>query len=78
MKDHFEVLYLKEVCDIQEKCINGEIDREECRQRVEIERLKYIAYLSERSRALQVSILSEKNQQAVLKAVKEGIDHAAD
>lgn len=63
----FENQYLKNVCGIQEKCIQGVIDKEECKQQLEIERLKYIQYLTERNRLLQVSILNEKASQKLLK-----------
>ena len=63
----FENQYLKNVCGIQEKCIQGVIDKEECKQQLEIERLKYIQYLTERNQSLQVSILNERASQKLLK-----------
>lgn len=63
----FENQYLKSVCDIQEKCIKGEIDKEECKQRLEIERLKYIQYLTERNQRLQLSMLNQRSTQKMLK-----------
>lgn len=67
MFDKYEIEYLRRVCNIQDKCLNGEIDREECRQKLEIERLKYIAYLSERSQALAVTMNNEKTTQDILR-----------
>lgn len=71
MKDDIE--YLRRICDIQERCLNGETDREECRQKLEIERLKYIAYLSERSHAMAFTMNSEKMMQEVLSKVRNEV-----
>jgi len=71
--DKYEIEYLRRICDIQERCLNGEIDREECSQKQEIERLKYIAYLSERSQALAVTINNEKTTQDILRKMRNEV-----
>ena len=56
MNDDYELLYLRKVCDIQNKCIKEEISKEECEQKLEIDMLNYIAYLRERNEQLKAEI----------------------
>lgn len=73
MRDKYEIEYLRRVCDIQERCLIGEIDWEECRQKLEIERLKYITVLSERSQAVALAMNNEKMMQEVLRKVRNEV-----
>ena len=66
LNNNCEIEYLRRVCDIQEKCLNGEIDREEYRQKKEIERLKFIAYLSGKNQGLMQAMSNNRQMQNVL------------
>ena len=69
MNDDYELLYLRKVCDIQNKCIKEEISKEECEQKLEIERLNYIACLTERNRQIRNEIESETRWKEAMKEV---------
>ena len=72
MNDDYKLLYLRKVCDIQNKCIKEEISKEECEQKLEIERLNYIAYLRERNEQLKAEIeREEKTRKIISKSDKE-------
>ena len=55
-----ELAYYKTVCDIQDKFIRGEFDRETLEQKLEIERLKFIEYLRKQNEALMQQTAQEK------------------
>lgn len=76
MNDDYELLYLRKVCDIQNKYIKEEISKEECEQKLEIERLNYIAYLRERNERLKAEIEREATMRKIISETdKEILKH---
>lgn len=66
MKGDYELLYLRKVCDIQNKCIKSEIPKEECEQKLEIERLNYIEYLTEKNNQLKAKTEREETMRKII------------
>ena len=64
----FELRYYQTVCQIQEDCIKEKITKEECEQKLEIERLKYISYLQMQNRQL---IAQMEHEERMRKALSE-------
>ncbi len=52
----FELRYYQTICQIQDDCIKEKITKEECEQKLEIERLKQIIYLTEKIEKLKRNI----------------------
>lgn len=42
IENRFELRYYQTVCQIQDDCIKDKITKEECEQKLEIERLKFL------------------------------------
>jgi uncharacterized protein YbbC (DUF1343 family) len=74
MNDDYELLYLRKVCDIQNKFIKGEVSKEECEQKLEIERLNYIAHLMERNKQLRVEIEREETTRKIISEADKKIE----
>ena len=64
----FELAYYRVVCQIQDDCIKDKITKEECEQKLEIERLKYISYLQMQNRQL---IAQMEHEERMRKALSE-------
>lgn len=64
----FELAYYRVVCQIQDDCIKDKITKEECEQKLEIERLKYISYLQMQNRQL---IAQTEHEERMRKALSE-------
>lgn len=63
--DRFELQYYQTVCQIQDDCIKDKITKEECEQKLEIERSKYISYLQIQNRQLIAQIEREEKMKKV-------------
>lgn len=68
IEDRFELRYYQTVCQIQDDCIKEKITKEECKQKLEIERLKYISYLQMLNRQM---IAQMENEERMKKALSE-------
>ena len=68
IENKFELRYYQTVCQIQDDCIKGKITKEECEQKLEIERLKYISYLQMQNRQL---IAQMEHEERMRKALSE-------
>jgi hypothetical protein len=64
-----ELEYYQSICQIQEKCINGDISKSECEQKIEIERLKFIEYLRKRNEALMISEIHQQQNSNIINAI---------
>lgn len=67
MKENYEIVYLRNVCDIQSAFIDEKISKEEYKQKMEIERLKYISYLEEQNSKLFALLRQEQMNDVILK-----------
>ena len=65
----FELRYYQTVCQIQEDCIKEKITKEECEQKLEIERLKYISYLQMQNRQMIAQIEHEERMRKALSEI---------
>lgn len=68
IENRFELRYYQTVCQIQDDCIKEKITKEECEQKLEIERLKYISYLQMQNRQL---IAQMEHEERMRKALSE-------
>ena len=68
IENRFELRYYQTVCQIQDDCIKDKITKEECGQKLEIERLKYISYLQMQNRQL---IAQMEHEERMRKALSE-------
>ena len=68
IENRFELQYYQTVCQIQDDCIKDKITKEECEQKLEIERLKYISYLQMQNRQL---IAQMEHEERIRKALTE-------
>jgi hypothetical protein len=66
IQDVFELQYYQTVCQIQNDCIKEKISKEECEQKLEIERLKYISYLQMLNRQM---IAQMKHEERMRKSI---------
>lgn len=57
-----ELEHYKKICDIQDRCIKGIINKTEYEQEIEIENLSYIAFLQDK---VEQQKLEEYNRQVV-------------
>lgn len=71
MKENYEIIYLRNVCDIQSAFIDEKISKDEYKQKMEIERLKYISYLEEQNTKLFSLLRQEKMDDLILKNLKK-------
>lgn len=72
----FELGYYRAVCQIQDDCIKGKITKEECEQKLEIERLKYISYLQMLNRQIIAQMEHEKRMREALSEIdKEALKY---
>lgn len=58
--DNAELAYYKSVCDIQDKFIRGEFDRETLEQKLEIERQNQIIFLTQKVEKLKRDMEKER------------------
>ena len=65
----FELKYYQTVCQIQDDCIKEKITKEECEQKLEIERLKYISFLQMQNRQLIAQMEHEERMRKVLSEI---------
>ena len=65
----FELRYYQTVCQIQEDCIKEKITKEECEQKLEIERLKYISYLQMQNRQMIAQMEQEERMRKALSEI---------
>lgn len=68
IENRFELRYYQTVCQIQDDCIKEKITKEECEQKLEIERLKYISYLRMQNKYL---IAQKEHEERMRKALSE-------
>ena len=68
IENTFELRYYRTVCQIQDDCIKDKITKEECEQKLEIERLKYISYLQMLNRQI---IAQMEHEERMRKALSE-------
>lgn len=68
IENRFELKYYQTVCQIQDDCIKDKITKGECKQKLEIERLKYISYLQMQNRQL---IAQMEHEERMRKALSE-------
>ena len=68
IENRFELRYYQTVCQIQADCIKDKITKEECEQKLEIERLKYISYLRMQNEYL---IAQKEHEERMRKALSE-------
>ena len=68
IENRFELRYYQTVCQIQDDCIKDKITKEECEQKLEIERLKYISYLRMKNEYL---IAQKEHEERMRKALSE-------
>ena len=68
IENRFELRYYQTVCQIQDDCIKDKITKEECEQKLEIERLKYISYLRMQNEYL---IAQKEHEERMRKALSE-------
>ena len=68
IENNFELRYYQTICQIQDDCIKEKITKEECEQKLEIERLKYISYLQMQNRQL---IAQMEHEERMRKALSE-------
>lgn len=64
-----ELKYFQTVCQIQDDCIKEKITKEECEQKLEIERLKYISYLQMQNRQLIIQMEHEERMRKILSKI---------
>ena len=69
IENKFELGYYRAVCQIQDDCIKDKITKEECEQKLEIERLKYISYLQMQNRQLIAQMEQEERMRKALTEV---------
>lgn len=72
IENRVELRYYQTVCQIQDDCIKEKITKEECEQKLEIERLKYISYLRIQNEYLIVQKEREEEFRKIFKALKGG------
>ena len=76
IENRFELQYYQTVCQIQDDCIKEKITKEECEQKLEIERLKYISYLQMQNRQLNAQMEREERMRKALSEIdKELLKH---
>ena len=68
IENRFELRYYQTVCQIQDDCIKEKITKEECEQKLEIERLKYISCLQIQNRQM---IAQMEHEERMRKALSE-------
>ena len=68
IENKFELRYYQIVCQIQDDCIKEKITKEECEQKLEIERLKYISNLQMLNRQM---IAQMEHEERMRKALSE-------
>ena len=74
IENRFELRYYQTVCQIQDDCLKEKITKEECEQKLEIERLKYISYLQMQNRQLIAQMEhEERTRKALSKIDKESL-----
>lgn len=56
---NYEILYLRNICQIQSELIDEKISRQEYDQKMEIERLKYIDYLQKQNSSIVLDMKQE-------------------
>lgn len=71
IENRFELRYYQTVCQIQDDCIKEKITKEECEQKLEIERLKYISYLQMLNRQMIAQMEHEERMRKALKEIDE-------
>ena len=69
IENRFELRYYQTVCQIQDDCIKDKITKEECEQKLEIERLKYISYLQMLNRQMIAQMEHEERMRKALSGV---------
>ena len=69
MGNNYELLYYKEICDIQRQYIIGEISKEEMDSRCEIARQKYISYMYQKNLELQQDIENQMRVTALIESI---------
>lgn len=71
IENRFELRYYQTVCQIQDDCIKEKITKEECEQKLEIERLKYISYLQMQNRQLTAQTEHEERMRKALSEIDQ-------
>lgn len=74
VEDRFELRYYQTVCQIQDDCIKEKITKEECEQKLEIERLKYISYLQMLNRQMIAQMEHEERMRKALSEVDKALE----
>lgn len=64
-----ELQYYKNICDLQQKYIIGNISKEELDSRCEIERLEYISRLNKKNLQIQKEIDSQKRMTIMMENI---------
>ena len=73
IENRFELRYYQTVCQIQDDFIKDKITKEECEQKLEIERLKYISYLQMLNRQMIAQMEHEERMRKALSEVDKEI-----
>jgi hypothetical protein len=66
-----ELQYYKNICDLQQKYITGNMSKEELDSKCEIERLEYISRLNKKNLQIQKEIESQKRMTAIMEKMWE-------
>lgn len=69
MENDYVLQYYKEICNIQNQYIKGDISKEELDSRCEIERQKYISYLNNKNLQLQRDIENQMQVTALIESI---------
>lgn len=72
IENNFDLRYYQAVCQIQDDYIRGMITKEEFEQKLEIERLKQIIYLTEKVEKLKRNMEAERLVQQAISIVSNG------
>ena len=72
IENNFDLRYYQAVCQIQDDYIKGKVTKEEFEQKLEIERLKQIAYLTEKIEKLKRNMEAEHFIQQAISIVSKG------
>ena len=69
IENRFELRYYQTVCQIQDDFIKDKITKEECEQKLEIERLKYISYLQMQNKQMIAQMEYEERTRKALSEI---------